>query len=236
MGFSLKRMFKPPKWLKKMKPLKVLGKVAQFAAPLIPGIGLPAAALIGAGGGLLSGGGVGGAIQGGLIGGAGNALLGGAGYKGITGLLGRAGGALKSAALPAAQQVMGGGGAPSYEGSADPYGVGDASAAANAAIAGTPIGGATQATAPTGGRGLIGGIGNLLGRAGKGVIDWAAQNPMTALGAGSAILGSIGAAKTGNEAEQAMRAATYDPENPYHNPNARRRGAVQTANAALGGY
>ena len=71
------------------KAVKLVSKAAPLAA-LIPGVGVPAAAAIGAAGRLAGGGGVKGAVIGGLEGGAGAALLGGEGYKGLGGVVDRA--------------------------------------------------------------------------------------------------------------------------------------------------
>lgn len=49
MGFRLRL----PKFIRKMKPLKVLGKAAKIAAPFIPGVGVVGAAAISAGGAVL---------------------------------------------------------------------------------------------------------------------------------------------------------------------------------------
>lgn len=45
--------FKLPKFIRKLKPLKALGKVAKVAAPFIPGVGILGAAAISAGGSVL---------------------------------------------------------------------------------------------------------------------------------------------------------------------------------------
>lgn len=50
-GFGFK--LKLPKFIRKLKPLKALGKVAKIAAPFIPGVGILGAAAISAGGSVL---------------------------------------------------------------------------------------------------------------------------------------------------------------------------------------
>jgi len=52
-GLGLKIKLKLPKFIRKMKPLKVLGKVAPVAAMVIPGLNVATAAAIGAGGAVL---------------------------------------------------------------------------------------------------------------------------------------------------------------------------------------
>lgn len=52
-GLGLKIKLKLPKFIRKMKPLKVLGKIAPVAAMVIPGLNVASAAAIGAGGAIL---------------------------------------------------------------------------------------------------------------------------------------------------------------------------------------
>lgn len=101
------------KALKKVKPLKLIGGLAKGAskvAGFIPGIGTLPAALLGAGGGLLSGEGVGGALKGaagGVLSGLGGKVL-----KGVGGKLGGFGNILKKGAA-----LFGGKGLPGSSGS-----------------------------------------------------------------------------------------------------------------------
>lgn len=71
--------------------VKAIGKAAPLAA-LIPGVGIPLAAGIGAAGRLASGGGLKGALTGAALGGGGAALLGGQGIHGLGGAASKLGG------------------------------------------------------------------------------------------------------------------------------------------------
>jgi len=75
---------------------KIVSKLAPFAS-LIPGVGVPLAAGIGAAGSFAGGGDFGDVLKGAAIGGGGAALLGGQGFKGVPGAFGKLGRLAKGA-------------------------------------------------------------------------------------------------------------------------------------------
>lgn len=97
------------KGLKKIKPLKLLGKAAPIAAMFVPGLGPAAMAAVGAGSSLLRGEGLGGAVRGGVLGGLGAGRGGPLSFARNALMRGGGGG------LPPGLQAFGGGGAASGE-------------------------------------------------------------------------------------------------------------------------